>query len=115
MEKIDITHPAERYENIFNAYALENENGNKYAFYNILNKISIPDDVEASVFDYYSIPSYMPLTTLSQRIYQTMYLWWLIVVVNKIQNPVKLIAPGSVIKVIKPEYIDSILGSLQQK
>lgn len=113
MERIKITHPPERYENIFNTYTVENDNGNKYAFYNILNKVTIPDDIDSSVFEYYTIPAYMPLTTVSYRIYQTMFLWWLIMVVNKIQNPVKLLAPGTVIRVIRKEYIDSVISSIK--
>lgn len=114
MEKLNIIHPPERYENIFNVYLVENENNNKYAFYNIINKVTLPDDIDESVFEYYTIPSYMPLTTVSYRIYQTMFLWWLIMVVNKIQNPVKALAPGSVIKVIRKEYIDTVLNSIKK-
>ena len=40
MEKITIQHSQERYENIFNMYEVENENSDKYIFYNINNKVS---------------------------------------------------------------------------
>jgi hypothetical protein len=35
--------------------------------------------------------------------------------VNNIKNPVRLIAGGSKIKIIKPDYLESILSSIKQK
>jgi hypothetical protein len=115
MNKLQITHPAERYENIFNMYEDANSNGDSYVFYNIINKVTISDDVDPNVFEYYTVPSQLPLTTISYRIYENISLWWLIMLTNNIKNPVKLLAPGSVIRVIKPEFLSSVLISLQQK
>ena len=115
MNKIDIIHDAERYENIFNMYELTNENNDTYAFYNITNKVKIPDNLDASVYDYYKIESEIPLTTLSYKLYKTQHLWWLILLVNNLKNPIKLISGGSTLKVIKPEYLDIIFDSIKQK
>ena len=57
MEKITIVHDPERYENIFNMYTTTNSNGDVYAFYNILSKVSVPSDLDDSVFDYHIIAS----------------------------------------------------------
>lgn len=103
------------YENIFNAYQLENDNGNQYVFYNILNKVSLPDNIDDNVFKKFSIPGSMPLTTISYRIYKTMHLWWLIMLCNNIRNPVRLLAPGTVIRTIKPQYISTVLANIQRK
>jgi hypothetical protein len=115
MNKINIVHDAERYENIFNMYEFVNSNGNSYVFYNILTKISIPDDLDNSVYEYYKIDSEMPLTTLSYKLYKTQHLWWLIMAMNKIKNPIKLISGGSVLKVIKVDYLDIIFNLIKQK
>jgi hypothetical protein len=115
MEKIIIKHDPERYENIFNMYAFTNENNDAYVFYNILNKVKIPEDLDESVFEYYKIDSEMPLTTISYRIYRSQHLWWLIMAVNNIKNPIKLIERASIIKVIKVNYLDTVLESLKQK
>lgn len=115
MEKLEIMHDAERYENIFNVYQLENSNNNKYAFYNILNKVSFPDGLDEAIFEYYKVDGQIPLTTLSYNIYNTQHLWWLIMILNKIKNPVKLIASGSIIKTIKKEYLDLIFDKIKQK
>jgi hypothetical protein len=115
MDKIIIKHDPERYENIFNMYEFTNENNDSYVFYNILSKVQLPQDLDESVFEYYKIDSEMPLTTISYRIYQSQHLWWLIMVVNNFKNPVKLLERGSIIKVIKVNYLDTVLESLKQK
>ena len=115
MDKINIIHDPERYENIFNMYEFSNTNGNSYVFYNILSKVNIPEDLDASIYEYYKIDSEMPLTTLSYKLYKTQHLWWLIMAINKIKNPVKLIAGGSVLKIIKTDYLDIIFNAIKQK
>lgn len=115
MEKTNITHDPERYENIFNMYSFENDNKNKYVFYNITSKVVIPNDLDESVFLYYTIPAKMPWTTISHKIYNTQHLWWLIATINNIRNPVKLLQEGTIIKVIDPKYIDGIFDSIKQK
>lgn len=115
MEKLYIKHDPERYENIFNMYQLENSNKDKYAFYNILSKVSISDNLDSSIFEYYVIDAEMPLTTLSYKLYKTQHLWWLLMAVNKLINPVKLIKPGSTIKAIKIDYLDIIFNAIKQK
>lgn len=115
MDIVKIYHDPERYENIFNLYELQNENGDNYVFYNILSKITFPDDLNPNIFDYYVVEDKIPLTTLSYNIYNTQHLWWLIVVLNKIQNPVKLIEAGSIIKTIKVDYLDLVFDSIKEK
>lgn len=114
MDQVILTHPKERYENIFNAFELENANNDHYVFYSILNKISIPKDIDPEVFDYYTIPGRMPFTTISYVLYGSISLWWLVLLVNGIKNPTKLLTPGTVIKVIRKEYVPLVLDSIKQ-
>jgi hypothetical protein len=115
MKQITVQHSQERYENIFNMYEVENENTDRYVFYNITNKVSLPQNLDDSVFDYWTVPGLMPLTTISYKIYNTQHLWWLIMVSNGLKNPVKLFTPGTVIKTIKKEYLNQIFKSISQK
>ena len=101
-----------RYENLFNVFTTTKDN-NYYYYYNILNKITIPDTTSNSVYQAYRVNKLLPLTTISYNNYNTIHLWWLIVVVNKIQNPVKLIAPGSILKILKQDYINNVLNKLK--
>lgn len=114
MKQIKLQHPADRYEKIFNVYEVTNEYANKYVIYNILNKISLPNNLNKNYIIKYSVTGLMPLTTLSYNIYGSIHLWWLILMLNKKINPVTLIQPGSIIDVINPEYLPTLLGSLQK-
>jgi hypothetical protein len=115
MEKVTITHNPERYENIFNMYQFDTDNKDTYVFYNILSKISIPANLDSNIYEYYIVDAEMPLTNLSYKFYKTQHLWWLIMITNGIKNPVKLINSGSVIKIIKPDYLGSVYSSIKQK
>ena len=101
-----------RYENLFNIFTTKKGN-NTYYYYNILSKITIPETTSNDVYLAYKVDKLLPLTTLSYNIYGTIHLWWLIVLVNKIKNPVKLIAPGSVLIILKEEYINSVINKLK--
>jgi len=115
MENIIITHEPDRYENIFNVYQFDTSNNDTYVFYNILSKISIPNDLDTNVYELYKVNSQIALTVLSYRLYGSQHLWWLIMVLNNLRNPVKLIESGSVLKIIKSEYLDLIFDSLKNK
>ena len=98
-----------RYENIFKI----SETGDKnFYFYNIIKTISIPDNVDPNLFEYISLPSTLPLTSLSYDIYGTQQLWWLILIVNNIDNPVKKIPRGNKIRIVKPKYVDDVIESI---
>jgi hypothetical protein len=100
-----------RYENIFKIY----ETGNKdFFYYNILKKIKLPDDLDDNLVNTVAYNEALPVTTLSYRIYGTTYLWWLIMVVNKISNPAK-ISGGTRIKYIKKEYLKPTIDSIKQQ
>ena len=55
----------------------------------------------------------MAWTALSFQEYGSIRLWWLICVTNGILNPVLLPEPGTIIKVIKPEYVRDIIEQIK--
>ena len=100
-----------RYENIFNVY----QNTDDQYYYNILRKVNFPENIDESYFTTYTVPSnYTPYTLISYKVYGTIYLWWLICAFNRINNPVYFPPAGSSLKVLKPEYVRSVLQSLSQ-
>lgn len=115
MEQINVQHPPERYENIFNMYQFDTSNKDTYVFYNILTKIGFPSDLDPIIFDYYRVDGQLALTILSYKLYGNQHLWWLIMVLNNLRNPVKLIESGSILKVVKKEYLDLIFDSIKNK
>ena len=100
-----------RYENIFKVFQTGERN---FFFYNILKKIKIPEDLNEQLIDKVELPETMPLTTLSYKIYGTTYLWWLLMIINKIHNPAA-IESGKEMKIIKKAYLKTIIDSIKQQ
>lgn len=98
-----------RYENIFKVAKTD-----KFFFYNIIKKISIPEDIQSDIYYELRINSNKPWTTLSNEIYGTQDLWWLICLANKIYNPINNPALGEVYKIIKPDYVNPILVEIKK-
>jgi len=98
-----------RYENIFKVAKTD-----KFFFYNIIKKISIPEDIQSDIYYEIRINSNKPWTTLSNEIYGTQDLWWLICLVNSIYNPINNPTLGEVYKIIKPDYVNPILVEIKK-
>lgn len=106
LKNLDLT----RYENIFKVYGTGDKN---FYYYNINKKISIPDNMDERLFYHVVLPKGIPLTTLSYNAYGTIDLWWLILILNNITNPVKSLPDGKKIRLLKPQYIEQILDSIE--
>jgi hypothetical protein len=73
LEKLPLT----RYERIFRIFT-EGKSNKQFYFYNILNKIEFPDNIEPSLLDTHIVQSRVPLTTLSHTLYGDIDSWWMI-------------------------------------
>lgn len=51
--------------------------------------------------------------TISQKFYQTPFLWWIIANYNNVKDPFKELIPGNTIRIIKPEIMVQILHKLK--
>ena len=100
-----------KYEDIFT----QNKTGTNYTFYNILKTVNFPKNLPSSIVMNYTVTGSPTFATLSYKIYGTTTLWWLICLVNDIQNPVKLLTPGTTIKVVRPNQLDNVLKQIQSK
>lgn len=107
-----------RYENIFKVYETQDlgiSQGENFFIYNIIKKIEIPETLDNSFFDFFTLNKNIPLTTISYQIYSTTYLWWLIMIVNKILNPYKELPVGKKIRYIKPEYVKIVIDAITKQ
>lgn len=100
--------PENSYEQIFNMYKDEN-----HFAYNIIKTVRIPENLDPDMFFYTRVSGRMNWTQISFEHYGSINLWWLICLVNGIQNPVSVPAPGLVIKIINREYVKDIMGQIQ--
>jgi hypothetical protein len=99
-----------RYEKIFKMYQTSN---NQY-YYNLLQSIFLPENLDDSVIFYITIKKSEPWTMVSFNAYQTIELWWLILLINGIYNPFELPKTGTVLKLVKPEFIPTILKEINK-
>ena len=98
------------YENIFKLYK-----DGPYHFYNILQQVTLPDNIDTAMYEVVDMPPQMPFTVLSHKVYGNINLWWLICLANDIANPTQLLPPGTQIRVIKPHFVGDILTSIQSQ
>ena len=97
-----------RYERIFKLFTTEQ---NQY-YYNLLQSIYLPDNIDETTIYYMHVQENMPWTTISFKAYGNIELWWLIMLVNKIYNPLTSVTAGTVLKIVKPEYVTAILQEI---
>lgn len=100
-----------RYENIFKVHTVENGSRDSYYFYNILNRVTIPDSIDQTLLGTISLNKKLPWTTLSYQLYGTISLWWLIFLLNKPKN-IFYAESGSQYKYFLPVYVDSIISNI---
>lgn len=100
-----------RYENIFKVYKT---NYNQY-YYNILNTVQFDENLNPSVYYEISVSQRLPWSMISFNEYETMDLWWLICIVNKINNPLELPQINQSVKIIRKEFLKFIIDEIRLK
>lgn len=103
-----------RYEKIFKVYNVDNTPKNFY-FYNITKGIKIDTSkLDDSYFTNLTLTRNTPWTTLAYMLYGSIYMWWLIKIVNPDTNIFHAEASNT-IKVIRPEYIEQVLDVINSQ
>ena len=100
-----------RFENIFKMYKTEL---NHY-YYNLLTSISLPVELDPDSYYVITFNRKSPWTIISYNVYGTTDLWWLICLVNQITNLIKINNNLTTLKIIKPEYVRSIITEIQNQ
>lgn len=99
----------ENMENIFNVYKDE---GGMY-FYNLLQTITFPPNLPLNLFTPHTVGYNESWPLISYRTLKNTGLWWMICMVNNIQNPVIPPTPGEIIKIPKPALAREILTQMR--
>jgi hypothetical protein len=110
---LSLQRPSEfQYENFFRMYLTEES---QY-FYNLLSfSIYILDELDPSTYYEITVDRRLPWTAISYNEYRNIDLWWLIMVVNKIYNPLNFPDQGSKLKILYPQYVKTILTKLKNE
>ena len=84
-------------------------------FYNLLRSIVVLPAEDSSVEDEYIVRPKDTWILISYKYYDDMNLWWLVCEYNQVKNPTELPKVGSKLKLLKPEFINSILTELNRQ
>jgi nucleoid-associated protein YgaU len=74
--------PLNRYERIFKVYT-EGKDGKQFYFYNILNRMEFPTNIDSGLIDTHIVTARQALTITSYDIYGDIFSWWIIYLLNK--------------------------------
>lgn len=99
-----------KYETIFKMYTQDD-----YPFYNILQQIIIPQQINARMYSTIKVKGSIPYSVLSHQIYKDISLWWLICLANNIDDPTQLISPGTSLTYIKPNFVNQVMTEIKSK
>lgn len=100
-----------RYENFFNVYTDENN----FRFYNLLKSINLFPSNNSEAEEIYHTTFNDTWALISYKYYNTMDLWWLVCAYNQIKNPVIMPQPGTELKLLKGNYVSSIISELNKQ
>lgn len=93
---------------IFKTYKDEND----VLFYNFYNSINISGEIDPVLYDEVYINESDNWYSLSSEYYNTTYLWWTILMVNNINNPLEFIDGPKKIKILKANVLSQILSQI---
>lgn len=82
-------------------------------FYNLLEKVRMPEQEPESYFDYYTVKDEDQWPNISYAVYGDVKLWWLVLLANKITNPLQQPVAGSKLKIYKRDIARTIIGQIQ--
>lgn len=104
--------PEVSYENVFRMYSTENSDQQNFLYFNLLNSVYLPPELDANVYYTITVNRIMPWTAISYNEYRSIDLWWLIMLANNINNPIDYPAPGTQLRVIKKDYLPVIMDTI---
>jgi hypothetical protein len=84
-----------------------------YEYYNLLKNLKIDLDSKTSYTEMLYSQN-MHWIDISHKFYATGDLWWVICVVNNINNPFNYPEPGTKLKIPTPETVQQLLNFLDQ-
>jgi nucleoid-associated protein YgaU len=100
----------ENLENIFNVY----KDLDDMYFYNLLQTISIPQNLPESVYITYNVRQGDTWPFISHKTLNNPNLWWLILMVNNIQDPTKKVEPGTTIRIPRTEFVRQVISQMKR-
>jgi hypothetical protein len=100
------------FENLLNVYT---DTDTDYNFYNLLRAINVVPTNNDLAEDQYITTFTDTWVSISYKHYNTMDLWWLVCAYNQISDATKRPEPGTVLKLLKSQYVGVVLSELKKQ
>jgi hypothetical protein len=96
-------------ENIFSVYL---EKG--VYFYNLLNTMNFPtpSNLRPDLYGTYTVKQHDIWPRISYKLYGSVSIWWLLCILNQIQNPLIMPEPGTEIFVFTSSAVNQVLQAM---
>ena len=90
------------------------DNDRETKFINIFRSYVANEDIfsDISFFETYEVSNGEYWDNVSYNLYETPYLWWVIVLINNITNPFEELEDGDILNVLKDDYIYQLTRDL---
>jgi hypothetical protein len=100
------------FENIFKIYL---DDSTQTLFYNIASTLFFPSNLAKGAYYIYKVTgNNMSWTYLSHILYGTIDLWWVLCILNNVNNPMIFPAPGTNLNVLTPDTLRMVIQQIQQ-
>lgn len=99
-------------ERIFDVYK---EAGSTNFYYNILRKISFPENLDASIYEIYTVKPGDTWVNISYKAVGNINIWWLIAAMNQIDNTFVPPPVGERIKIPTPVAVRTIIDNIKRQ
>lgn len=108
-----------QYKNTYSFLRLFNillDDDRETQFMNIFRSYILNDEVftETQFYDTYEVSNGEFWDNISWNLYQTPYLWWIIAILNNTVNPFEEIEDGTLLKVLRSDFIYSLTKDLEK-
>jgi hypothetical protein len=85
-------------------------------YYNIIGaSVFFEGELDPSTYYKITVTKKMPWTTVSYNEYRNINLWWLILAVNNITNPVEYPVPGTQLKILYPKFVRYVIDKINER
>ena len=101
---------AQNLENLFSVF----QKADGQYFYNILKIVNFPEDIDPTLYTYYETKPKDTWPLIAYNIYKDVRLWWIICSANQIVNPVVQPIAGSMLKILTPDIVRTILTQIKE-
>lgn len=85
-------------------------------FMNIFRSYSLDEDLTSDVvyYDTYEVGDGERWDSISYKLYGTPYLWWIIALMNDVNNPFEDLEEGTNIKYLREDYLYNLFKDLER-